>query len=117
MTSVRLHVPDEPVARAAEWRDALRRGVPVDDVVLGWDGVAEWFWSRWRSLERHGVDHGAFVEIGRGHARELALWLRGERPYRAAAASFAGRLERRVPQAALGVPTPTSPRRVLARAG
>ena len=117
MTSVRLHVPDEPVSGAVEWRDALRRGLPIDDVVLGPDGVAEWFWSRWRSLERHGIDHGAFVEIGRGHARELALWLRGERPYRAAAASFAGRLERRVPLVAHQEPTPATPRRVLARAG
>jgi len=97
MRVVSLHVPGEPAGTLERWRRRLRLGEPVHRVVLGPDGVAAWYWDQWQALERAGVDAGWFTAVARDHARELGLWLRGERTHQAVATSLVGRLERRLP--------------------
>ena len=97
MSDLRLHVPDEPVTELESWRRRLAAGATIDEVILGVDSVASWFWQRWRSLAHVGVDEAAFRAIVEGYAREIGLWLRGERPHKAVASGLAGRVTRRVP--------------------
>jgi hypothetical protein len=43
------------------------------------------------------MGHDRFIEISRGYADELRLWVVGERPWDHCAAGLAGRVQRRLP--------------------
>ena len=100
MSDLRLHIPDEPVAQLVAWRRALAEGASLREVLHGETGVLAWYWSRWRSLGRLGIGVDEFSRVGEGYARELGLWLRGERTHVATASGLLGRVARRVPEAA-----------------
>jgi hypothetical protein len=94
--SLDLHVPDEPVARAAEWRTALHDGRTVDEVLAGDRGVSAWLWSRWRApLSAAGLDEDALGRIATAYGRELRLWLEGDRTWAQCCSGLIGRLTRR----------------------
>jgi hypothetical protein len=91
-----LHVPDEPVGRAEEWRTAVRDGRDVDDVLGGVDGVTTWLWSRWRApLAAAGVDEDALGGMVSEYRRELRLWLEGDRTWAQCCSGLIGRISRR----------------------
>jgi hypothetical protein len=91
----RLHIPDEPADRRERWGDAVLAGTALDDVLLAPDGVGEWLWARWRSLEHAGFDHDRFVSVVAGYRRELWLWLAGERTWEQCCSGLVGRIGRR----------------------
>ena len=43
------------------------------------------------------MGHDRFLQISRGYADELRLWVVGERPWDHCAAGLAGRVQRRLP--------------------
>jgi hypothetical protein len=91
-----LHVPDEPVARAATWLAAVQEGAAFDEVLTAPDGLVAWLWSRWSALGRTGMDPEEFGRIVLGYRRELWLWLAGERTWTQACSGLVGRLARRI---------------------
>ncbi|MGI8912121.1 MAG: hypothetical protein ACR2JR_16465 [Rubrobacteraceae bacterium] len=60
--------------------------------------VVDPLWNEWGdTLEASGMDRDRFLEIARGYAGELRLWVVGERPWDHCAAGLAGRVSRRLP--------------------
>jgi hypothetical protein len=99
-----LHVPDEPFARAEEWRTALHDGCDVGEVLGGEDGVTAWLWSRWRApLTACGVDEEALGRIAADYWRELRLWLEGDRTWAQCCSGLIGRIGRRAVRGSAGV--------------
>ncbi len=94
---VRLHVPEEPVARRTRWRAEVLDGADLRAVVAGEDGIGAWLWARWRVLERAGLDRGSYLEVVAGYRRELWLWMAGDRTWEQCSAGLIGRLQRRLP--------------------
>lgn len=95
----RLPLPEEPVALKAETR-ALLEESPEEGTRVVEDArfVADPLWEEWRAtVEPAGLDYGRFLEISRGYANELRLWVFGERPWDHCAAGLAGRVWRRLP--------------------
>jgi hypothetical protein len=95
---VRLHVPDEPTARAGTWLAEVLDGNDLAAVLGGRDGVADWLWSRWSSLGAAGMTRDEFNGIVLGYRRELWLWLAGERTWVQACSGLVGRISRRMVQ-------------------
>jgi hypothetical protein len=93
-----LHVPDEPTGRAERWLAAVVDGRPLEDVLTGSDGVADWLWTRWRSLGAAGMDEEDFARQVLDYRRELWLWLAGERSWAQACGGLIGRIGRRLAQ-------------------
>ncbi len=91
-----LHVPDEPVVLAERWLDAVREGSTIEQVVAGPEGIAAWFWSRWRSLGSSGVGEQQLEKVVLGYRREIWLWLAGERTWAQSCSGLIGRVERRL---------------------
>ena len=92
-----LHVPDEPVGRAEEWRAALRVDRDVDDVLSGVDGVTAWLWARWRApLTTAALGEDALGRIVSDYRRELRLWLEGDRTWAQCCSGLIGRITRRI---------------------
>jgi hypothetical protein len=92
-----LHVPDEPTARAESWLDAVLDGRDVDDVIgEKEDGIAAWFWSRWRILDSAGMREEDLGQVVAGYRRELWLWLAGERTWAQCCSGLIGRINRRL---------------------
>ncbi len=91
-----LHVPEEPAAKA-EWYRAVLDGRPIEDVVDGPDGVADWLWIRWRVLEGAALDRAAFGVLALSYRREIWIWLAGERTWAQCCAGLIGRIGRRLP--------------------
>jgi hypothetical protein len=89
-----LHFPDEPLERKEAWWEAICDGRPFDDVLTE---VGEWLWSRWRIVERAGIDREAFDAMVAGYRRELWLWLAGERTWEQCCSGLVGRIGRRYP--------------------
>jgi hypothetical protein len=92
---------EEPVELRAETR-ALLEESPEEGLRLIGDAsfVADLLWEDWRgTLERQGMGQDRFLEIARGYADELRLWVVGERPWEHCAAGLAGRVQRRLPAA------------------
>ena len=90
-----LHVPDEPVARAEDWLDAIHQGRELDEVLKGDDGVVPWLWSRWRSLGPAGLSEDELEKIVLDYRREVWLWLAGERTWAQCCSGLIGRITRR----------------------
>jgi hypothetical protein len=95
-TLPQLHIPDEPVARAAAWYQAVLDGTPFDEVLAAPDGPTAWLWARWRVLAGAGVTPEEFAAVVAGYRRELWLWLAGARTWAPCCAGLVGRLARRV---------------------
>lgn len=91
-----LHMPDEPAARAAQWRAAVLDGGELDDVLTDEDGVEQWLWTRWRSLASVGVSEADFQGIVLAYRREIWLWLAGERTWVQCCSGLIGRITRRI---------------------
>ncbi len=91
-----LHVPDEPTARADAWLAAIADGAALADVLSGENGLIEWLWSRWSSLDAAGLSHDEFAAIVLAYRRELWLWLAGERTWVQSCSGLVGRITRRI---------------------
>ncbi len=101
MTDARktLLLPEEPAELRAETR-ALLEESPEEGNRLVNDArfVADLLWDEWKQgIENGGMDYGRFLEISRGYANELRLWVVGERPWDHCVAGLAGRVWRRLP--------------------
>lgn len=95
----KLSLPEEPVEIKAETRLLLEE-TPEEGtrVISDTRFVADLLWDEWgETLEDSGMDYGRFLEVSRGYADELRLWVFGERPWDHCAAGFAGRVWRRLP--------------------
>lgn len=93
--------PPEPEVARMETR-ALLEDSPEEGTQLVHDArfVADLLWEEWgERLEGAGMDYERFLAIVRGYAGELRLWVVGERPWEHCAASLAGRVVRRLPDA------------------
>ena len=96
---MRLPLPDEPTDLKAEAR-ALLEDSPEEGSRIIADAafVSDLLWEEWGTdLEGAGMGYERFLEISRGYAGELRLWVVGERPWDHCAAGHAGRLWRRLP--------------------
>jgi len=95
----RLPLPEEPVEVRAEARSLLEESPEEGSRTVG-DArfVADLLWEDWgEGLEEAGMGYDRFLEISRGYAGELRLWVVGERPWDHCAAGLAGRIWRRLP--------------------
>lgn len=95
----RLSLPDEPETVRAEAR-ALLEESPEEGARRINDArfVADLLWKEWEEeLEEAGMHYERFLEISRGYANELRLWVLGERPWGHCAAGLVGRITRRLP--------------------
>ena len=93
---VHLHLPGEPAIRRDHWRAALLDGNDLSDVVAGHDGVAGWLWTRWSTLDAHGMGPETFAAVVLGYRRELGLWLTGDRIWEQCCTGLIGRIRRRL---------------------
>jgi len=91
-----LHMPDEPIVRADGWLSVVLDGGDLEDVVTGADGIAAWFWARWRTLSSAGVSEEDFGQNVLGYRREIWLWLAGERTWSQCCSGLIGRVSRRI---------------------
>ena len=92
-----LHLPDEPVARAEAWRDAvIGEGRDLGTVLAADDGLVPWLWSRWRSLGSAGMSEGELARVVLDYRREIWLWLAGERTWAQCCSGLIGRIGRRL---------------------
>lgn len=101
MTDVRtkLSTPEEPTGLKADTRALLEESPEEGTRVINDAGfVAVPLWDEWGdAFEAAGVNYERFLEISRGYADELRLWVFGERTWNHCAAGLAGRVSRRVP--------------------
>jgi hypothetical protein len=95
-----LHLPDEPTARAEAWLAAIADGADLVAVLRADDGLVEWLWGRWSTLQGAGMTHEDFAEIVVAYRRELWLWLAGERTWAQSCSGLIGRIGRRLAPAA-----------------
>ncbi len=91
----RLHLPDEPTARAELWLDAVLSGQELVAVIAGEGGFVDWLWSRWRVLAASGLNRGDLEAVVVAYRREIWLWLAGERTWEQCCSGLLGRMERR----------------------
>jgi hypothetical protein len=94
-----LSIPEEPVELKAGTR-ALLEESPEEGTRIVNDArfVADLLWDEWAdTLEAGDMDYDRFLEISRGYANELRLWVFGERIWEHCASGLAGRLLRRLP--------------------
>jgi hypothetical protein len=94
-----LPVPEEPRALRSETRALLEESPEEGNrVIEDASFVSDLLWKEWGDdLEDSGMGRDRFVEVSRGYAGELRLWVVGERPWDHCAAGLAGRLLRRLP--------------------
>jgi hypothetical protein len=97
MSTLNLHLPDEPTVLADQWLDDAVAGQSLESVLGGESGLGAWLWHRWRSLASTGLSQAEFEAIVLSSRRELWLWLAGERTWAQACSGLLGRIERRVP--------------------
>lgn len=95
----KLPLREEPVELRATTRALLEESPEEGSRLIGEAAfVADLLWEDWRgTLEPGGMGHDRFLEISRGYADELRLWVVGERPWDHCAAGLAGRVQRRLP--------------------
>ena len=95
-----LTLPDEPVQLRAETR-ALIEDSPEEGIRLVNAGhpLADLLWKEWGAkLEEAGMDRERFLQVIRGYAGEIRLWVMGERPWEHCITGLAGRVLRRLPR-------------------
>ncbi len=94
-----LPLREEPVELRAETRALIEESPEEGSRLIGEAAfVADLLWEDWRgTLEPEGMGYDRFIEISRGYADELRLWVVGERPWDHCAAGLAGRAQRRLP--------------------
>jgi hypothetical protein len=94
-----LPLREEPVELRAETRALLEESPEEGSRLIGEVAfVADLLWEDWGDLlEPAGMTHDRFLQISRGYADELRLWVVGERPWDHCAAGLAGRVQRRLP--------------------
>lgn len=69
-------------------------------VIRDGEFLAAALWEEWSDvLTENGMDYDDFVEVTRGYADEVRLWVVGERVWEHCASGLAGRAARRVPSA------------------
>jgi hypothetical protein len=92
-----LHLPDEPVARAEAWTDAvIVQGRDLEEVLTAADGLVPWLWSRWRTLASAGMSEDELARVVVDYRREVWLWLAGERTWAQCCSGLIGRVGRRL---------------------
>jgi hypothetical protein len=99
-TRAELSLPDEPQELRAETR-ALLEDSPEEGTRLVEAGhpLAGLLWEEWGAeLEAARMDRERFLQITRGYAGEIRLWVMGERPWDHCVAGLAGRVQRRLPR-------------------
>ena len=94
-----LPLREEPVELRAETRALLEESPEEGSRLIGEAAfVADLLWADWGDLlEPTGMPYDRFLQISRGYADELRLWVVGERPWDHCAAGLAGRVQRRLP--------------------
>jgi hypothetical protein len=94
-----LPLREEPVELRAETRALLEESPEEGSRLIGEAAfVADLLWADWGDLlEPAGMPYDRFIQISRGYADELRLWVVGERPWDHCAAGLAGRVQRRLP--------------------
>ena len=94
-----LPLREEPVELRAETRALLEESPEEGSRLIGEAAfVADLLWEDWGGLlEPAGMPYDRFLQISRGYADELRLWVVGERPWDHCAAGLAGRVQRRLP--------------------
>ena len=94
-----LPLREEPVELRAETRALLEESPEEGSLLIGEAAfVADLLWEDWEDLlEPAGMPYDRFLQISRGYADELRLWVVGERPWDHCAAGLAGRVQRRLP--------------------
>jgi hypothetical protein len=100
-----LSLPEEPAELRARIRALLEDRPEEGARVVGEASfVAVPLWEEWgQALEGAGVSRERFLEISRGYAGELRLWVVGERPWDHCVAGLAGRVRRRLPAPEMAV--------------
>ncbi len=97
MERSRVAPPEEPVALKAKVRSLLEES-PGEGAKLieEMDFLARVLWEEWdEELESAGMEYESFLEIARGYAGEVRLWVVGERPWEHCVSGLAGRVRRR----------------------
>ncbi len=95
----KLIPPDEPRELRTETR-ALIEDSPEEGVRLVNAGhpLADLLWEEWDAeLQEAGMERERFLQITRGYAGEIRLWVMGERPWDHCVAGLRGRVLRRLP--------------------
>jgi hypothetical protein len=94
-----LPLREEPVELRVEARASLEESPEEGSRLIGEAAfVADLLWEDWGNLlEPAGMPYNRFLQISRGYADELRLWVVGERPWDHCAAGLAGRVQRRLP--------------------
>lgn len=94
-----LILPPEPAESRAEAR-AFIEETPEEGMRLVNAGnpLADLLWEEWgEELADAGMDRERFLEITRGYAGEVRLWVMGERVWEHCVAGLKGRILRRLP--------------------
>jgi hypothetical protein len=79
---------------------ALIEDSPEEGIRLVNEGypLADLLWEEWGvELEGAGMGYERFLQITRGYAGEIRLWVMGERPWEHCVSGLAGRVLRRLP--------------------
>jgi hypothetical protein len=98
-----LHIPDEPIALAERWLGAVLDGQALEDVIGDeQEGIAAWFWSRWRTLASAGMNEEQLGQVVLAYRRELWLWLAGERTWAQCCSGLVGRINRQLASGDVG---------------
>jgi hypothetical protein len=95
-----LRLPEEPSELRAQTRRLIEES-PCEgrSVIRDGEFLAAPLWEEWSdALSECGMDYDAFVEVTRGYADEVRLWVVGERVWEHCASGLAGRASRRVPE-------------------
>ena len=94
-----LRLPEEPAELRARTRDLIEES-PCEgrSVIRDGEFLAAPLWEEWSDvLQENGMDYDDFVQVARGYADEVRLWVVGERVWEHCASGLAGRAARRVP--------------------
>ncbi len=96
----KLVLPDEPAQLRAETRALIEKS-PEEGIHLVNTGypLADFLWKEWGAkLEGMAMDREKFLQVTRGYAGEIRLWVMGERPWEHCISGLAGRVLRRLPR-------------------
>lgn len=96
-----LRLPEEPTDLRARTRHLVEQA-PCEGrgVIRDGEFLAAPLWEEWSDvLSECGMDYDSFVEVTRGYADEVRLWVVGERVWEHCASGLAGRAARRLPEA------------------